>query len=395
MTSNPTPIPAPALIYDERCLAHDNGSMLLDRRASSWLGVDHVEGPERLARTRQLMERAGILDRVERPAARVATAAEISLVHPSSHLVRIRAACESGELGWVGPEARVGPGSWEPILLAAGAAAVGLEAVLGGPSRRAFSLLRPPGHHASAEQAMGFCILNNAAIATRLAQGSYGVGRVAIVDWDVHHGNGTETIFSSDPDVLFISIHQDGLYPPDRGGVADRGTGEGEGATLNLPLPAGTGDAGYLLALEEVVEPALESFGPELLILSAGQDASAADPLGRMSVTADGFRAMTERIVDSAERLCEGRLLVLHEGGYSADHLPFCDLAIVEALAGMDPTFETDPLEMDTPSGVRAVEREAIAAAARSAGPVGRARSSWRRWRRGRRRCPRPRARRA
>jgi acetoin utilization deacetylase AcuC-like enzyme/RimJ/RimL family protein N-acetyltransferase len=354
-----------ALIYDRRCLAHDNGSMLLDPRASGWLDVGHAEGPERIARSWELLQSAGPAASLERLPLRPASRAELELVHPGDHVDRVQAECERGELAWVGPEARVGPASWEPILLAAGAAAVGVEWTARAPGNRAFALIRPPGHHASAEQAMGFCIFNNAAIAARVAQRDHGRRRVAIVDWDVHHGNGTETIFYSDPDVLFCSLHQDGLYPADRGSIDDAGSGAGEGTTVNVPLPAGTGDAGYALAMEQVVVPALRRFEPELLIVSAGQDPSAADPLGRMSVTADGFRAISARLGAAAAELCEGRMLVLQEGGYSPDHLPFCNLGIVEGFAGLEPTFDSDPLEMDVPSGTRAIERGAIAAAAR------------------------------
>jgi acetoin utilization deacetylase AcuC-like enzyme len=356
-----------ALIYDERCLAHDNGSMLLEPRAAAWLDVGHVESPERISRSHELLSRAGVLQSIEQPSPTPATPAEIELVHPARHLERVRVGCEDGDLVWIGPEARVGPGSWEPILLAAGAAVGAVEWALAEPGNRAFALVRPPGHHAGADEAMGFCILNNAAIAARVAQRHHGVGRVAVVDWDVHHGNGTESIFYDDPSVLFCSLHQQGLYPPDRGAATDAGAGAGEGATINLPLPAGTGDAGYALALERVVAPALRAFEPELLIISAGQDPSAADPLGRMSVTAEGFRAMTTRLAALADELCDGRVVALQEGGYSVDHLPICNLAITEALAGLEPTFATDPLEMDAPSGVREIEREAIAAVAGSA----------------------------
>ncbi len=361
---------AMALIYDERCLAHDNGSMLLDRRAAGWLDVGHVEGADRIARTWQLLERCGRLDDFELLPSRAATAEEIGLVHPATQIERLRTACDQGEVVWVGPAARVGPQSWDPILLAAGAAVIGLEWVLRVAGNRAFALVRPPGHHASADQAMGFCILNNAAIAARVAQRHHGLRRVAIIDWDVHHGNGTETIFLEDPDVLFCSLHQDGLYPADRGAVSEIGRGAGEGATLNVPVPPGTGDAGYELAIESAVVPALRTFGPELVIVSAGQDPSAADPLGRMSVTAEGFRRIAERVGALADELCDGRMLVLQEGGYSPDHLPFCNLAIAEALAGLGPTFATDPLEADAPSGTRAIERQAIAAAARRRPPL-------------------------
>ena len=164
-----------------------------------------------------------------------------------------------------------------------------------------------------------------------------GIERVAIVDWDVHHGNGTQDVFYDDPSVLFVSIHQDDLYPAGSGTLEQRGGPEAPGATVNIPLPAGCGDAAYLAAFERVVEPALERFGPELLLISAGQDPAASDPLGRMSVTAGGFRALTERALAIAGRICDDRLVVVLEGGYSLEQLPFCNLAIAEALAGADP----------------------------------------------------------
>jgi acetoin utilization deacetylase AcuC-like enzyme len=354
---------ATALIFDERCLDHDNGSMLLDADAASMLDVPHAESAARLRRSFEVLSSAGATTEVEVRSSRPATEEEIGLVHAATHLETVRAACGSETIREIYDGAWAGPKSWEPILLAAGGAVLAVEIVLGGDTgSRAFSMLRPPGHHATASRAMGFCLLNNAAIAARVAQRSHGLERVAIVDWDVHHGNGTESIFADDGSVLFCSLHQDDLYPVGSGRVGDRGAGAGEGATINVPLPAGTGDQGYLAAVERVVAPALERFGPELVLVSAGQDPSAADPLGRMSVTADGFRAMAAGLASHADRLCDGRLAVIQEGGYSADHLPFCNLAILEAIAGLDPTFPTDPLELDTPSGVRAAEEEVIEA---------------------------------
>jgi acetoin utilization deacetylase AcuC-like enzyme len=362
-------MPLTGFVYDERCELHDNGSMLLDPRVASWLDVPHAERPERVRRIYELLSHAGVLDALERVPAREATAAELALVHPAAHVEAIRAASARGGVEWVGPEARVSAGTWAAALLTVGGLLEAVDRVVAGSLANAFVCCRPPGHHASAEQAMGFCLFNAVAVAARHLQSRRGYGRVAIVDWDVHHGNGTQDIFYADPTVLFVSLHQDDLYPKGYGAVEQRGTGEGEGATVNVPLPAGTGDEGYALAFERVVAPTLQRFRPELILVSAGQDAAAADPHGRMSVTTEGFRNLMQRTRSVAEELCGGRVVVFLEGGYSLDHLPLCTLAIVEALAGLAPSWESDPLELDVPDGVA---REVVAAveAARRAAPV-------------------------
>ena len=353
-----------ALLYDERCLLHDNGSMILHERAREWLTVPHFERPERLARTLQVLERAGVLDQLQRPAVPEATRDDLELAHTRDFVGRIHAACRRGAFAWVGPEARVGPQSWTPAVLAPGGAVAAVDAVLEGTVRNAFVMLRPPGHHSTATTAMGFCLFNSVAIAARHAQRRRGLKRVAIVDWDVHHGNGTQDHFYEDPSVLFISIHQDGLYPAGSGTLEQSGGSGAEGATVNIPLPAGAGDHSYAYAFERIVEPILESFGPELLLVSAGQDPAASDPLGRMSVTTEGFRDIAGRARSAAARLCDGRLVVLLEGGYSLEHAPFCNLAIVEALAGLPPSFVTDPIELDVPERLRTIDRDAVEAAA-------------------------------
>jgi acetoin utilization deacetylase AcuC-like enzyme len=246
------------------------------------------------------------------------------------------------------------------MLLAAGGLLAAVAAVLDGGLDNAFALLRPPGHHAEREAAMGFCLFNNVAVAARWAQREHGLGRVAIVDWDVHHGNGTEEIFRDDPSVLTISLHQDGLYPADTGGLDSGGR-----ANANVPLPAGTGDDGYAHAFDRVVEPLVRAFEPDLLLIGAGQDASATDPLGRMSITVPGFRALADRAVALAGEVCAGRLVAMLEGGYSLLHLPLANLAILEGLAGVAPSFTRDPIGVDVPAALRDVERDAVAAAER------------------------------
>jgi acetoin utilization deacetylase AcuC-like enzyme len=352
--------------WDERCLAHDNGSMVLDERAQGWLDVSHVERPERMTRTRQVFERSGVLAGLAPVEAREATLEELELVHPPEMIRAVREGCEAGELVWIGPEARAGPRSWGTALISVGGLLECVDAVLDGRLRNAYACLRPPGHHSSAETPMGFCLFNAIAIAARHARRRRGLGRVAILDWDVHHGNGTHDIFYADPSVLFVSVHQDGLYPVGYGSLDQAGEGEGEGTVINVPLPAGSGDHAYLDAFERVIAPALRAFAPELVLVSAGQDAAASDPLGRMSVTTEGFRALAAGVRQVAEEVCDGRLVAYQEGGYSLDHLPFCALAVVEAIAGLDPAFAADPIELDVPTSLRDFERAAVDAAAQA-----------------------------
>jgi acetoin utilization deacetylase AcuC-like enzyme len=360
-------------VYDERCELHDNGSMLVDGRVQDWLDVPHAENAERLRRTYQVLERSGILDALVRVPAREATVEELALAHSASHVERIRAAAERGSLErgsveWVGPEARVSAGTWAAAVLTTGGLLEAVDRVVAGELGNAFVCCRPPGHHASAEQAMGFCLFNSVAVAVRYLQSRHRFERVAIVDWDVHHGNGTQEIFYADPSVLFVSLHQDDLYPKGLGTVEQRGVREGERATVNVPLPAGTGDDGYAYAFEQVVAPVLARFRPDFILVSAGQDAAATDPHGRMSVTTEGFRAMTCETKRLAQELCGGRVVAFLEGGYSLDHLPLCNLAVVEALAGLGPSWDSDPIEIDVPLRLGDDARRAVDSAARAAG---------------------------
>jgi acetoin utilization deacetylase AcuC-like enzyme len=221
-----------------------------------------------------------------------------------------------------------------------------VDAVMEGRARRVFANIRPPGHHAMSDKGMGFCIFNNVVIAARHAQRAHGVQRVMILDWDVHHGNGTQDAFYADPDVLFVSLHQDQLYPPGWGAVEQSGSGAGAGFTVNLPLPPGSGDAAYRAAFERVVLPIADAFKPQLVLVSAGQDASTMDPLGRMCVTTEGYRQLTQHMLDVAERHADGRLVVLQEGGYSELYAPYCTLAIIETLCGTRTGIE-EPLSVE------------------------------------------------
>jgi acetoin utilization deacetylase AcuC-like enzyme len=351
------------LVFDERCFGHRNPP-----GGPAWLAVPPFERPERLAATFRALEGAGVLRRLERLPARSAPRAALELVHDASHVERVLA--EPRETVQLDHEAWIGPGSATAALLAVGGLLEAVAAVVAGEVDNAFVLGRPPGHHAEAARPMGFCLLNATAVAARWAQLARGAARVAILDWDVHHGNGTEEVFLADGSVLCVSLHQEGLYPPDTGGIEVRGAGPGAGANVNVPLPPGTGDHGYLHAFERVVEPLVREFSPDLLLIAAGQDASATDPLGRMSLTVPGYRALCDRTVDLAQELCGGRVVAVLEGGYSLQHVPLANLAVLEGLAGLPATFATDPVGVDVPAGLRDVERAAVEAAAIAHGSV-------------------------
>ena len=238
-------------------------------------------------------------------------------VHTQRHIDRVRMRCETGGVLDQG-DTVVGRGSFKIALLAAGAGLRCVDAVLTGQVRRAFACVRPPGHHAMTNQTMGFCLFANLAIAARYAQKQYGVQRIAIVDFDVHHGNGTQAIFEADPSVLFISLHQDPREQfPNTGYEWEIGTGAGRGYTLNVPLPGGANDAQILQAMRNKVLPKLEAFRPELLMLSAGFDGHRDDPVGEFQMTEQGYYDLTLMLGQVADRFCGGRIVSMLEGGYS------------------------------------------------------------------------------
>ncbi len=322
-----------AYVFDPDFLRHDTGEFaqrLPD--GSSLEPVEHYSNNRITLRTHQLVSGSGLLDRLAPIPARPATLEEIGSYHAPEYIEHVRRIAESGG-GTLDDQTRLSGGSFEAALLAAGGALELTDAVLAGRVRNGYGLLRPIGHHAMADQGMGFCVFNNAVVATRHAQRRRGIGRIAIVDWDVHHGNGTQAAFWDDPSVLFVSLHQTDWYPGGWGNVEDIGGEGAAGTTVNLPLPPGTGNLGYRLAFERVVEPILRQFAPELVIVSAGQDGSMADPLGRMLLTTDGFRTLAQRLRAVADEVCGGRLVGLQEGGYSVSYTPFCTLAVVEGIA--------------------------------------------------------------
>jgi acetoin utilization deacetylase AcuC-like enzyme len=274
----------------------------------------HPERPERLRAARAAIRRAASRDAVHWSTvrAREATREELECVHDArfiDHLMTLR-----GEWGLLDPDTYFSPTSVDAALKAAGGLVAMVDAMIDGPLSSGVALLRPPGHHARPAKAMGFCLLNNVAIAAAHAR-KRGLSKIAIVDWDVHHGNGTQEMFYEDPSVLYVSMHQFPLYPG-TGALLETGRGDGTGYTMNIPLHAGGGDGVYRSAFDRIVGPALESFAPDLVLVSAGFDAAARDPLAEMNVTGDGFAYMAKILGDQARRSAEGRIALVLEGGY-------------------------------------------------------------------------------
>jgi acetoin utilization deacetylase AcuC-like enzyme len=304
--------------------------------------LGHIESAEGKRRIRNLVEVSGLIDHLIPLKPRPATEEEILRLHSAGYVERIKKM--SSELGGdAGELTPFGHGSYEIALLAAGGCITAVEAVIDGRVSNAYALVRPPGHHAERDLGRGFCIFSNIALAAAHARQALGLARVAIVDWDVHHGNGTEHAFYSDPTVLTISIHQDNNFPPDSGSITDIGSGPGKGYNINVPLPAGSGVGAYAATFERVVVPALTAFRPELILIASGLDASAMDPLASMMMTSDGYRKLTQIVLAVAHEVCGGRVVACHEGGYSPAYVPYCGLAVIEELAGVRTGLE-DPL---------------------------------------------------
>lgn len=335
-------MPTTGFVFHERYLWHDTGSAAAFMAAGGPVEPDaHVESPASKRRLRGLLEVSGLLDGLVQIAPRAATREELLRFHTADYvdLVERLSAAGHGDAGELAP---VGADSEAIARLAVGGCISAVDAVLDAEVDNAYALTRPPGHHAERDRGRGFCLYGNVALAVLHARAVRGVGRVAVIDWDVHHGNGTEQAFYEDPDVLTISLHQDANYPQNTGSVDDVGAGPGRGANLNVPLPPGSGVGAYRAAFERVVEPAVRAHDPELLVVSCGFDSGALDPMGRMLLHSDAYRWMTSRVMALADASCEGRLVVAHEGGYSGAYVPFCGLAVLEELSGIATDVE-DP----------------------------------------------------
>lgn len=342
--------PRAGLVFDDRYLAHNTGLAVTETGDPHPFSdpVPHVSGPALVARAKQLIDLCSVSDRMVRIDPYQADDRALLRFHSQGYLDRVRALDTLG--GDAGQGAPMGIGSDRIARLAAGGAMAALDAVVAGAVTSAYALVRPPGHHAMPDKGMGFCIFNNAVIAAKHAQAAHGIDKILILDWDVHHGNGTQHAFYHDPSVLFLSLHQDDLYPVGWGAVDQVGEGAGEGFTVNIPLPGGTGARGYLEAFQRIVTPVALAFSPDLIIVSAGQDASVVDPLGRMALTTSTYREMTAAMMNIAAQCCDGRLVVLQEGGYAPAYAPYCSAAIAETLTGVD----SDNYRVGEPYGARA-----------------------------------------
>jgi len=302
---------------------------------------EHVENPETKRRIRNLLEVSGLLDKLVPVTATRATQEQLLRVHTRDYLEQISAmSAETG--GDAGGFTPFGKDSYEIARLSAGGVIAAVDAVLEGTVRNAYAMVRPPGHHALADTGMGFCLLCNGAIAGLHALEARGLDRIAFVDWDVHHGNGTQAAFWEDPRALTISVHQDNCFPPDSGPIEDNGEGPGEGFNINIPLPPGSGTGAYEAVFDRVVVPALNAYKPQLIIVPSGFDAGAHDPLGRMQMHSGGYRSLTQKLLAAADELCDGRIVMCHEGGYNASTVPFYALAVMEELMG-DSSGVDDP----------------------------------------------------
>jgi len=318
--------------YSPRVLAHDPPAPTLQVGGEDFpLGSANVAQALLTAQAHDLVERSALSGSLERIAMAPAPDEALLAVHSEAYLARLRDACAGGP--WDGEHAPVTPGTWEAARLTVGGVLAAVDAVLDGGVARAFVHARPAGHHAEPDRAIASTYLNNVACGAEHARGR-GAERVAIVDWDVHVGNGAERIFWDRDDVLAISLHQQDWYPAHAGALRATGGPGAQGGTVNVPLPAATTDAGYLLAFDEIVAPILRGFAPDVILVAAGQDASPFDPTGRMLVSATGFRAFAERVARLADELTGGRLVVSTEGGYSPIYNPFCLLGVLEGLAG-------------------------------------------------------------
>jgi acetoin utilization deacetylase AcuC-like enzyme len=295
--------PKTGFVYHEKYLDHDTGP-------------NHPETKQRLTAIVEHLRKNRLLDELILIEPQQAETHWVAKVHSPRYIEMVREMCQTGIKVIDAGDTRVCAESYAAALLAAGGVLAAVDKVMEGRVRNAFCAVRPPGHHAEHDNAMGFCVFNNVAIGACYVQGRYKLERIAVIDWDVHHGNGTQHRFYSDPTVLYISLHQ---YPhyPGTGSSLEVGDGNGRGYTMNFPMRPGSGNLEYLLAFEHEIIPALQRFNPEFILISAGFDAHASDPLADIHLTEDAYTNMTRRLMSVADECCDGRIVSVLEGGYN------------------------------------------------------------------------------
>ncbi|BFM50493.1 class II histone deacetylase [Marinomonas sp. THO17] len=334
---------------DEKCFWHIGGNFVEVLPVGGWVqpssGSGLAEAPETKRRFRNLLETSGLLEKLVTGKAAPLNQEDLLRVHTKRYLDEFKTLSDQGG-GVLDPTAPMGPGSFEIAKTSAGLVYAAVESVMRGQLANAYALSRPPGHHCLPDQAMGFCFLSNIAVAIEKAKADLGLQKVAVIDWDVHHGNGTQAAFYERADVFTVSIHQDACFPPGYSGDKEFGEGAGKGYNLNIPLQPGAGHEVYQYAFETMILPALREYKPDLILVASGFDASGLDPLARMLLHSESYRWMTEAVKSVAEEVCNGRLVIAHEGGYSEAYVPFCGLSVVETLANTKTQVEDPALAL-------------------------------------------------
>lgn len=306
------------------------GYLLDDRYLLHNPGTRHPESPARLLAIQESLCESRVTQRWKALQPRLAGLEELELVHQPAHVKNVEQASERAP-AYMDTDTSVSAESYETALLAAGGVLECVDSICSGKLRRVFAFIRPPGHHASAEHARGFCLFNNAALAAAYAREKHGLQRVAIIDFDVHHGDGTQSCFYKSPEILYISTHQFPFYPG-TGDFNEVGNGGGKGYTLNFPLPAGTGDAVFAPVYSKIVSAVLDQFEPQFILVSAGFDGHIKDPLGGLALTHAGYGSAAASLILAAERWCSGKICFVLEGGYSSEGLRACTRAVLAQM---------------------------------------------------------------
>jgi acetoin utilization deacetylase AcuC-like enzyme len=334
------------LVYNPVYLEHETG--------------DHVENKQRLISILRLLHDKGYLGKLRMIAPRAATLEELGRVHDLPYIKSIESSALEGG-GWLDPDTFISTDSYRAAVMAAGGVLTAVETALDGAANNVFALVRPPGHHALRDRAMGFCLFNNIAVGASHLVNKLGLARVAIIDFDVHHGNGTQAAYDADHRIMYCSVHQSPLYPG-TGHLEDTGSGKGKGTKINVPLPPGCGDADYRSAFEQVVMPAVRRFKPQFLMVSAGFDAHREDGLASMCLSVTGYSWMAAAIHRLADECCGGRLVFSLEGGYNFSALSYSVMAVLKALrgdGGVEDPFPPDPEKVIQPLALEIVRRAA------------------------------------